>query len=58
MTKRTDSYYTTTERKERIDRAAKKLDRARSWIINKCLDIALPLLENGNQAKEPSDETG
>jgi len=51
MKKATDSYYTTQARKERVTELARARERSRSWIINKCLEIALPLLEsNGRQS--------
>lgn len=56
MSKQTDSYYVETELKERVDRAAKMLDRTRSWVIRKCLDIGLPLLEQGNRPKLQADD--
>ena len=52
MTKQTDSYYVDTELKQWVDRVAKKRDRTRSWVISKCLEIALPLLENGNRPQK------
>lgn len=52
MKKLTDSYYTTEVRKKRVSVLANALERSRSWVINKCLEIALPLLETNQQPQQ------
>ena len=57
MKKATDSYYTTQESKDRVTDLARARERSRSWIINKCLEIALPLLEsNGHRPTKESPQ--